>query len=144
MILSQAEKSIEFKIDRYQFPLIKSKKDFDYDANWLICKFVYKEDNLCETYEDASLLTYELADLKEAFYSIIEGDKNSFISDFLEPYLKIAIVKMEEKIIFTLHFVYDTLNHDWKTREITSVLSKEESIEIYQDLQNMCDLYPEK
>ena len=73
MFLHQGTTSIEFTIDSYQYPEMKSSKEFDYDANWLICKIVYSDERCNETYKDACLLTDGLADFEKNMLHIVEG-----------------------------------------------------------------------
>lgn len=144
MFLHQGTTSIEFTIDSYQYPEMKSSKEFDYDANWLICKIVYSDERCNETYKDACLLTDELADFEKNMLHIVEGSEDSYISDFMEPYLKIAIAKCEEKIMLIFHFVYDTLDGIWKERKICQLLSYEEAKLILNDLKELINNYPKR
>lgn len=144
MFLHQGTGIIEFTISGYQFPEKKSIKEFDYDANWLMCEIKYSDAGCSETYKEACLLTYELADLKENLSKIIDGSESSYISDFMEPYLKIAVAKSDEKIVLIFHFAHDTLAGIWKDRKICQSLSYEEAKRIRDDLKELIANYPEK
>ena len=144
MFLQQGTRTIEFTISSYQFPEKKSIKEFDYDANWLICEIKYSDTGCNEAYKDACLLTYELADLEETLSKIIDGSEYSYISDFMEPYLKIAAAKNDENIVLIFHFVYDTLDGIWKERKICQSLSYEEAKLIRDDLKELITNYPER
>ena len=100
MILHQGNKSIEFTIVNYQYPeKSPSKEGFDYDANWLMCEVKYSDAKTNETYKDACLLTDELADMVEELSEILDGSEDGYISDFMEPYLKVAAARADEKIV---------------------------------------------
>lgn len=115
MFIVSKNKSLELNIIGYQFPDHKiSTTEYDYDANWLICEVKYSEDNLNEVYRDACLLTYELEELIEALDKIINDEEEAYISDFMEPYLKVSIAKVEEQVVLIVQFVYDTTNGKWK------------------------------
>ncbi len=144
MFLHQETKTIEFTISSYQFPEKKSIKEFDYDANWLICEIKHSDAGCSEIYKDACLLTYELADLEENLSKIIDGSESSYISDFMEPYLKIAMAKSDEKIVFIFHFVYDTQDGIWRERKICQSLSYEEAKLISDELKKLIINYPER
>lgn len=144
MFLQQGTRTIEFNISSYQFPEKKSIKEFDYDANWLICEIKYSDTGCSETYKDVCLLTYELADLEENLSKIIDGLEYSYISDFTEPFLKIAVAKSDESIVLIFHVVYDTLDSIWKERKICQSLSYEEAKLIRDDLKKLITNYPER
>ena len=143
MILHQGNRSIEFTIVNYQYPEKKPSKDgFDYDANWLMCEVDSSDDEVNETYKDPCLLTDELADMVESLSKILNGSEDGYISDFMEPYLKVAAARAGEKIVIIFQFVYDTTDGIWKDRKITTLLSKEEAAEIVQALRELIEKYP--
>ncbi len=142
MVLHQGNKSIEFTIVNYQYPEKKpSNEGLDYDANWLMCEVKYSDAEANETYKDACLLTDELADMAEELSKILGGFEYGYISDFVEPYLKVAAARAGEKIVIIFQFVYDTTDGIWKDRKITALLSKEEAVEIVQALRKLMRKY---
>lgn len=142
MILHQENKSIEFTIVDYQYPERKSSEEgFDYDANWLICEVRYSDADRNEIYKDACILTDELADMAEKFSKMLDGAEDRYISDFMEPYLKIAAARANEKIVMTFQFVYDTTGGLWLDRKITTLLSKEEATEVVHELREVMRKY---
>lgn len=145
MIMHQGNKIIEFTIDGYQFPAEKTcNEGFDYDANWLMCEVKYSDAEVNETYMDPCLLTDEMAYFVEELSKILEGAEEGFISDFMEPYLKIAATRIDENIVIIFQFVYDTTDGIWKKRKITAVLSQEETAEMVQDLKDLVNKYPKR
>ena len=145
MLIVSKNKIIDFKITSYQFPNHRpSTEDYDYDANWLICEIKYSEDNLNEVYSDPCLLTYELQELTESMQKILNYEEDAYISDFMEPYLKIAIVRCEEKVVFTIQFVYDTTGGNWKTRNVSSVMNEDIAIQILTELTKLQKTFPER
>ena len=142
MILHQGNKSIEFTIVNYQYPEKRpSKEGFDYDANWLMCEFKYSDAETNEAHKDACLLTDELADMVEEFSKILDGSEDGYISDFMEPYLKVVAARADEKIVIIFQFVYDTTEEIWRYRKITTLLSKEETTQIVQVLRELMRKY---
>lgn len=142
MILHQGNKSIEFTIVNYQYPEKRpSKEGFDYDANWLMCEVKYSDAETNETYKDACLLTDELADMVEELSEILDGSEDGYISDFMEPYLKVAASRADEKIVIIFQFVYYTTDGIWRDRKITTLFSKEEATEIVQVLRELMRKY---
>ena len=145
MLIISKNKIIDFKITSYQFPNHHpSNDDYDYDANWLICEIKYSEDNLNEVYSDPCLLTYELQELTESMQKILNYEEDAYISEFMEPYLKISIVRCEEKVVFTIQFVYDTTDGNWNTRKVSSVMSEDVAIQILTELTKFQKAFPER
>ena len=149
MILHQGNKRIEFTIASYQYPekkgtKEKSKEKFDYDANWLMCELKYADAEISEIYKDACLLTYELKEMTDAFSKILDGSEDGYISDFMEPYLKAAAARVDEKIVVIFQFVYDTTDGVWKDRKIKALLSQESATEMVQALKDLVSKYSER
>lgn len=145
MILHQGNKSIEFTIAGYQYPETKSLKEkFDYDTNWLMCELKYSDAEICETYKDTCLLTYELEEMADAFSEILDGSEDGYISEFMEPYLKVAAARVDEKIVVIFQYVYDTTDGVWKDRKIKTLLSQESATEMVQSLKDLVSEYSER
>lgn len=145
MLISAENKSINFNIIGYEFPDRKpTKKEFDYEANWLNLEVVYCDKNENKTYTDSCLLTYELSDLINAFQEIINGDEDSYVSNFLEPYLSICVSKIDEFIIFVFSFVCDTVDRKWSKRKITAKWTLAEAKEKLNELKNMELKFPKR
>ena len=145
MRIVSKNKMIDFSIIGYQFPdYIVSGEGYDYDANWLLCEMKYAEDNFKHVYKDACLLTYELQELTVAMEKILNKEEDAFISEFMEPYLHIAIARAEEKVVFTIQYVYDTTDGKWKERTVSSVMDEETAMQAFQELVALQKAYPER
>lgn len=99
-----------------------------------MCEVKYSDAETNETYKDACFLTDELADMVEELSKILDGSEEGYISDFMEPYLKVAAARADEKIVIIFQFLYDTTEGIWRYRKITTLLSKEETTHIVQVL----------
>ena len=143
MILKNNNERIEFEIESYQFSDEASTEDeYNYDANWLVCRITYTDGEVYEAYSAPALLTEELNELYDGFAIIVDGNEESFISSFMEPNIRISIARKEEKIAFGFSFSYDTSDEIWKTIQITSLLSKEEAKLLLDDIKRMKETYP--
>ena len=143
MILKQGNKSIEFSIVGYQYPgLEPSDEAFDYDANWLIAEVKYSDSGINETYEDPCIMADDLAEIAEELSKILDGSEEGYITDFMEPYLKIAAARADEKIVIVFQFSYVTTSNSWKRRTVTELLSQEEATEMVQSLKELVEKYP--
>ncbi len=63
-----------------------------------MCEVKYSDAETNETFKDACLLTYELADMVEELSGILDGSEDGYISDFMEPYLKVAAQEWARKL----------------------------------------------
>ena len=145
VLIVSNNKIIDFNITGYQFPNHRpSSDDFDYDANWLICEITYLEDSLREVYEDACLLTCELDEIIEGLSKVVDGEEGGYISEFLEPYLRISITNINDNIIITIHFVYEVSDKAWKKRKVSCAINKEDAAKILCELQDFKKMYPER
>ncbi len=146
MLISEKNNSINFNVIGYEFPNeIPSKRDFNYDANWLNLEFVCCKEKTSKTYTDTCLLTYELSDLVTAFEQIINGSENSYISDFMEPYLSVCITKVDEFIIFVLSFVYEmSKDNKWSKIGITAKWTMPEAKDKVKELREMERKFPKR
>ena len=143
MILKQGNKSIEFSIVGYQYPELEpSNEAFDYDANWLIAEVKYSDSGINETYKDPCIMADDLAEIPEELSKILDGSEEGYITDFMEPYLKIAAARADEKIVIVFQFSYVTRKNSWKRRKVTALLSQEEVAEIVQSLKELVEKYP--
>ena len=89
-------------------------------------------------------MTYELSDLINVFQKVINGNENSYISDFMEPYLSICITNVDEFIIFVFSFVYDTSGSKWSKISITAKWTMSEAKEKVKELKDMELKFPER
>lgn len=145
MIIRNENESLSFEIDDYQYPKHKGQeKGYDYDANWLEVSVQYSNQNVSEEYKDACLLTYEFEEFVDELYKVIEGKESLYISDFMEPYLKIAIATAGDKILFGVEFVYDTTDGIWKSRKIAQVITREAARKYHDELNFMKSQFPQR
>ena len=136
------KKQLTLSIDAYQYGNLSALPgEFDYDANWLDVAVSFCEGNEEKRRVDPCLLTTELRELTDAMEAVICKKEESYISDFLEPYLKIAFAHCNGQIAVIIHFVYDT-DGTWKTWKINQLLNDVEARLILSELKTMCKEYP--
>lgn len=138
MIFSEGHKKIEFSIVDYEFPLQKGMDS--YDANWLTVKINYTDDTNTFTYIDNCLLTNELENIVNCIESVIEGKETGIMSNFIEPYLKLSLTKINALYALQIRFVYDSEN--WKEIYVTQGMSADELNDLYQELGCLSNKFP--
>ena len=146
MLISEKNKGIDFNVIGYEFPREKksSKKEFNYDANWLSLKIYYRDGKKEKTYITPCLLTYELSELINVFQKIINGEQNSYISYFIEPCLSIRITNVDEFIIFVFSFVHVTSIGRRSKISITAKWTMSEAEEKVKELKDMELKFPKR
>ncbi len=146
MIIQDKNAKIEFRIVGYQFPdcTPSKKNDFNYDANWLNIEVIYQNGTEYNTYKDSCLLTYELEDTINNIQDLLTSKQTAFISDYMEPYLKFAVSKVDDKFTLILFFVYDTVDGEWLSFTVTELISREDLLSIKDEMQSYLKQYPQK
>ena len=89
-------------------------------------------------------MTVELESLIADLSEIISGKESLFISDFLEPYLKIVAVRAGEQIVIGVEFVYDTSDGIWKSHKLSEMMRHEDALLLIDELKNMNERYPQR
>ena len=83
-----------------------------------------------------------IQELTESMQKILNYEEDAYISEFMEPYLKISIVRCEEKLAFTIQFVYDTTDGNWSTRKVSSIMNEEFAIQMLNELTELQNTFP--
>ena len=146
MEFHEGNKCLSLKVVAYEFPDSprSDKGDDSYDANWLMAEIRYTEDGESSVQQDACLLTGELRDLWEQIDRLKTCGTASYISDYMEPYLQVALLKAEGQILCAIQFVYDTAGAEWKRWRICSRLTQEELEAFCDELETMVREFPER
>ncbi len=145
MIIQHDNRKMILSVDGYEFPEHErndKNNEFDYDANWLNVKITYIDENGEQVYTDSCLMTSELSELIDCIKKIISGKELLYISDFMEPYLKIAIAQADDKILVGIEYVYDTNDGVWKSHKISEAVTVEKAIQIADELQKYYEKFP--
>ena len=90
MLFKNEDASLELHIVNYEFPAGGGEAGSD-DRNWLVLRctwnngegVIVKDSNSC-------LLTYELRELAAGLKVLNAGIKDSYASDFVDPYFEVA------------------------------------------------------
>lgn len=133
-------KKMELTVVGYEFALEKKMNEFD--ANWLTVECICTENGETHLYRDSCLLAYELENLLSEFQQILDGKECGMISDFVEPYLKIAVTKVEKLFAVQIRFEYDT--DDGGTFYIIQGMNREEYQTLISQMAEMCQKYPSR
>ena len=141
MIIAKDNKKLSIRVVGYEFPDAKPDGNgFDYDANWLNCEVCYTEGEKERKYIAPCILTDELETLLFMLKELRDGKSDSYLSNFVESYLIIAVDRAGENFLFTAKFVDDTNT----MYSVTSVVDKKRIGEIISDLQKDMIAFPKR
>ena len=141
MIIANKDKKLSIKVVGYEFPDAKPEDaGYDYDANWLNCEVCYTEGERERKYIAPCILTDELATLISAMEELSAGETDSYMSNFVESYLIIAVDRAGNNFLFTVKFIDD--NHD--VYSVTSVMDEKRINEIMKDLRKDKEAFPQR
>ena len=144
MLFTQDDKKLGLRVIGYQFPEITKNSLYD-DGNWLDLEISYTANSQSNpsTRIDACITTCEMQDLTNALLQILQGTQTQYVSDFLEPYLKISITKLAVKFQFDCSYCSEIdKNDDWKTWEVSTLLDRNQVTELIDELTNTYATYP--
>ena len=141
MVIAKDNKKLSIKVVGYEFLDAKSEDTgYDYDANWLNCEICYTEGTKEKKYIAPCILTDELETLLFMLKELRDGKSDSYLSNFVESYLIIAVDRAGEDFLFTAKFVDDTNT----MYSVTSVVDKKRIDEIISDLQKDMIAFPRR
>jgi hypothetical protein len=141
MIITNKDKKLSIKVVGYEFPDAKPEDaGYDYDANWLNCEVCYTEGEKEGKYIAPCILTDELASLISALEELSTGKRDSYMSNFVESYLIIAIDRAGDNFLFTIKFIDDNS----EMYSVTSVVGEKRIKEIIKDLNEDKKTFPQK
>ena len=146
MTICDGKKQLSFTIADYQYPDAKrsTKKDYNYDANWLTVRVSVTQENEPLTDEDPCLMTDELIDMRRGMNAILAGKRSCAILETLEPYFRIAFAATAGGFVILMEY------HVWEGRRHVVTWSAAEHMdrarfrEIRDEIAALCEKYPER
>lgn len=144
MRIEDKNKTKEFGVIGYQFPNAGRSKpnNPDYDANWLTVQVGYAEDETTAVFRDSCVLTWELKEMADALSEILDGRETAYISDFMEPYLKFAVARTGDSFTFTIDFVCDVSDGEWKKICAAQLLDRRQLSAVRDEVKEYLIAYP--
>lgn len=141
MIITNKDKKLSIKVVGYEFPDAKPEDaGYDYDANWLNCEVCCAEGERERKYIVPCILTDELASIISAMEELSAGKRDSYMSNFIESYLIIAIDRAGDNFLFTIKFIDDNS----EMYSVTSVVDEKRIKEIIKDLNEYKRTLPQR
>lgn len=138
MKIVENEKVFSFDVSGYQYEEYSN----EYDGNWLMLEFSYADKEVKNIGHDPCILTWEIDNMIDDLKSILNGKKSCFISDFLEPYLKLVVIKHGETYSLATSFYYYPTADDCRSWELSQELSKNNFAAWIKEWEDIMQKYP--
>lgn len=113
----------------------------EYDSSWLTVAIEYFDGVEHHSYTDNCLLVDELESVAREMKDILSGKETGMIADFTEPYLELAVTKVDDVYAVQIRFVYDT-SDDWREIYISQGLTEERYRKVCCKMENMSKQFP--
>ncbi|MCD7727070.1 MAG: hypothetical protein LUH57_01830 [Ruminococcus sp.] len=139
VMFTEGDKKIELSIFDYEFAAKKGMNE--YDSNWLTVAIEYFDGVEHHSYTDNCLLADELESIVKNMKDILSGKETGMIADFIEPYLELAVTKVDDIYAMQIRFVYDT-SDDWKEIYVSQGLTEEMYQGVCSDIEKMSKQFP--
>ncbi len=145
MLFKNDDASLKLDIVNYEFPADGGDPNSD-DRNWLVlrCTWINEEGAIVKD-SNSCLLTYELRELTAGLKVLAAGIRDSYASDFVDPYFEVAAQRGEGEdfLVDVSFYLPNTMDGD-DTAEVETVMSREELQTLIGELNGLCEKYPDR
>ena len=145
MLFKNDETSLQLDIMNYEFPADGGDPSSD-DRNWLVLRCTWKnEDGELRKDSHSCLLTYELREMTAGLKVLCAGIKDSYASDFVEPYFEVAAQTEEEDVIRVAvsFFLPNTMDGE-DTASVRCFMDKTQMKALIDELERLCVKFPDR
>ena len=145
MLFKNDDVSLQLDIVNYEFPADGGDPTSD-DRNWLVLRCTWKnEDGEVRKDSNSCLLTYELREMTAGLKVLCAGIKDSYASDFVEPYFEVAAQTEEEDAIRVAvsFFLPNTMDGE-DTAEVECVVTRGELQALVEEMDRLCEKFPDR
>ena len=143
MVIRSGTKELSVFVEGYEFPEIKANEQrFDCDANWLTVNIAFEDEGSSLKYKDHCISTYEIETTSEEISDVISGKTSFFISDYFEPFLKIAFMEAGNDFILGVEYVYDS--DGWNKHKLAQKLTLDEARQFVDELDSVMMRFPKR
>lgn len=139
IIFSERDKTLELDITGYQYENCRGLDE--YDSNWVMVRVKYSDPDLSFNFADPCLLNFELKEFIDEIQEL-ELTETGLIKNFIEPYLAMAITKIDDDFAFQIRFVYDTTEESWKEAYICQKFDLQGLRNLKDQFRRLYDKFP--
>lgn len=144
MLFQSQTASLKLDVVNYEFPPDGGAPGSD-DRNWLVLRCTWTdEEGTIRKDTNSCLLTYELRELAAGLKVLHAGIKDSYASDFVEPYFELAAQAEGENFrVSVSFFLPNTMDGD-DTAEVECVMNPAELKALIEELDELCGRFPDR
>ena len=144
MLFQGENASLKLDIVNYEFPPDGGAPGSD-DRNWLVlrCTWIDEEGTIRKD-SNSCLLTYELRELTAGLKVLHGGIRDSYASDFVEPYFELAAQAEGELFRISVTFFLPNTMDGEDTAEVECGMTAAELKELIEELDRLCEKFPDR
>ena len=145
MLFKNEDASLQLDIMNYEFPADGGDPASD-DRNWLVLRCTWKvEEGTIRKDSNSCLLTYELREMTAGLKVLCAGIKDTYASDFVEPYFEVAAQAEGEDAVRVAvsFFLPNTMDGD-DTAEVECVMTREELKSLVDEMDRLGEKFPDR
>ena len=145
MLFKNDDTSLQLDVVNYEFPADGGDPTSD-DRNWLVLRCTRTdEEGLIHKDSNSCLLTYELREMTAGLKVLQAGIRESFASDFVEPYFEVAAQAEGEDAVRVAvsFFLPNTMDGD-DTAEVECVMTRAELKALVEEMDRLCAKFPDR
>ena len=145
MLFKNEETSLQLEIMNYEFPADGGDPSSD-DRNWLVLRATWiNEDGLIIKDSNSCLLTYELREMTAGLKVLCAGIKDTYASDFVEPYFEVAAqAEGEDAVRVAASFFLPNTMDGEDTAEVECVMTRGELKALVEEMDRLCEKFPDR
>ncbi|WP_298018218.1 hypothetical protein [uncultured Dysosmobacter sp.] len=144
MLFQNEESSLKLDIVNYELPADGGDPASD-DRNWLVLRCTWvNEDGVIVKDTNSCLLTYELKEMTAGLKVLNAGIRDSYESDFAEPYFALsAWAAGEDFQVGVSFFLPNTMDGD-DIAEVSCTMTKADLTALIGELDQLCARFPDR
>ena len=144
MLFQNEEASLRLDIVNYEFPPDGGDPGSD-DRNWLVLRCTWTDEvGTIRKDSNSCLLTYELRELAAGLKVLRSGIRDSYHSEFLEPYFQVDAQAEDGAFQVSVSFVLPNTMDGEDTAEVTCTMMEEELRRLTDELDRLSEKYPDR
>ncbi len=144
MLFHDQDASLKLDIVNYEFPPDSGDPTSD-DRNWLVLRCTWNDGDGNVTKDSNScLLTYELREMTAGLKVLNAGIRDSYTSDFVEPFFSLAVRTAGEGFLAEVSFYLPNTMDGNDTAELEAPMTREEMASLIDELDKLCAKFPDR
>lgn len=146
MTFSNDTRTLRIDVVGYEFPdRSGGGEEYDYDANWLILRGLYRDETGERSFENSCLLTTELQMLSAGLKLLLSGVQEIYQSDFNDPYFEVTAEPFGlGRYLLYASFSMLVSEERWQNFGVECFLTQEEMKALTEEIDALARAFPER